>query len=95
MLWQITDNQDCVYAVFPTLKNQIWPNLLKSMATMANFFHKYGHNMATFLMNFDPIFSFYCIFMQQFSKKFQIGERNLQFFFGKTSKQKMDFLLHF
>ena len=53
-------------SVLPTLENQIWPNDLKSVANMANFCLKYGHNMATFSTNFDPIFSFYCIFMWQF-----------------------------
>ena len=65
------------------------------MATMANFFHKYGHNMATFSMNFDPIFSFYCIFMWQFSKKFQIGESNLQKNVWKNFKTKDGLLIAF
>ena len=64
---------------------------LKIMANMAKNFFKYGHNMATFSMNFDPDFSFYCIFMRQFLQKFQIGKEILQNAFRKTSN-KHDFL---
>ena len=46
------------------------------MAIMAKKFLKYGHNMATFSMNFDPIFSFYCIFMWQFLQKISNWRRN-------------------
>ena len=62
------------------------------MATMANFFHKYGHNMATFSMSFDPIFSFYCIFVWQFSNKIQIGERNLEKLLEKLQNKNGPFI---
>ena len=58
---------------------------LKIMANMANNFFKFGHNMATFLMNFDPNFSFYCIFMWQFLQKFQIEKEILENLFRKIS----------
>ena len=57
---------------------------LKIMAIMAKIFLKYGHNMATFLMNFDPIFSFYCIFMWQFFSKISNLERNFTNCFYKN-----------
>ena len=60
---------------------------LKIMAIMAKFFLKYGQNMATFSVNLDLIYSFYCIFMWQFLQKFQIGKEILQNAFWKTSNK--------
>ena len=61
---------------------------LKIMAIMAKFFLKYGQNMATFSVNLDLIYSFYCIFMWQFLQKFQIGKEILQNAFWKTSNNQ-------
>ena len=77
--------------VFPTLCNQIWPITLKIMAIMAKKFLKYGHNMATFSMDFDPIFSFYGIFMWQFLQKISNLKRNFSnFFWEKFPKCKSE-----
>ena len=82
------------FAVLPTLWNQLWPMELKIIVVMAKFFIKYGQNMATFLVNLDLIYSFYCIYMWQFLQKFQIGKEILQNAFWKTSNNsnKHDFL---
>ena len=63
--------KQCWQSVFPTVWNKIRPNLLKITANSAKIIFKFGHNSATFLANFDPIFSFYCIFMWQFFSNYQ------------------------
>ena len=91
LIVEFSNDYMALKSVFPTLCNQIWPITLKIMAIMAKKFLKYGHNMATFSMDFDPIFSFYCIFMWQFLQKISNWKRNFSnFFWEKFPKCKSE-----
>ena len=58
---------------------------LNIMAIMANNFLKYGHNMATFSMNFAPIFSFIAFLSDIFCKNFKLEKKFYKMFFEKFS----------
>ena len=72
-----------LFSVFPTVWNKIRPNFLKITANSAKIIFKFGHNSATFLANFDPIFSFYCIFMWQFFQIIKIWTKIFKSFLKK------------
>ena len=88
------------FSVFPTVWNKIRPNFLKITANSAKIIFKFGHNSATFLANFDPIFSFYCIFMWQFFSNnqnlnwhFQIFSKKILAFIGYALPEKIQEIL--